>query len=101
MKAILNDLSIDSAIYMRIDDIPKKANTVRFDPCTHKVVKSDETDLPNGMNGLHGVRYEELITPTIKAVQDVYAIVKQQSEQIAQLQIQVQTLTTRLSDFTT
>jgi hypothetical protein len=86
VKAILNDLSVDSAIYMRIDDIPKKAGTLRFDPST------------NGMNGLHGVRYEELITPTIKAVQDVYAIVKQQSEQIAQLQIRIQTLETMVSD---
>jgi hypothetical protein len=97
VKAVLNDLSVNSAIYMRIDDIPKKAMRVTPHDLSTNAVDECEIDLSNGMNGLHGVRYEELITPTIKAVQDVYAIVKQQSEQIAQLQFRIQTLENRLS----
>jgi hypothetical protein len=72
VKTVLDDLSIDSAIYVCIS----------------------HSQSTNNMNGIQGVRYEELITPTIKAVQDVYAIVKQQSEQIAELKALIQTLTT-------
>jgi hypothetical protein len=86
VKAVLDDLSIDSAIYIRINDIPIKAIGATVDPLTNKVTEGIEFDLPNEMNGLHGIKYEELITPTIKAVQDLYALVKQQAEQIADLQ---------------
>jgi hypothetical protein len=86
VKSVLDDLSIDSAIYIRVNDIPTKAIGATVDPLTNIATEGIEVELPNGMNGLHGIRYEELITPTIKAVQDLYAIVKQQSEQIADLQ---------------
>jgi len=79
VKTVLDDLSVDSAIYIRVSDAPPYS----------------------GMNGIQGVRYDELITPTIKAVQELYAIVKQQSEQIAQLQFKIQTLETMLSSAST
>ena len=95
VKSVLEDLSLDSAIYVRISDIPTETRAINIDPS--KNITLHDISLGNGMNGLHGVRYEELITPTIKAVQDVYAIVKQQSEQIALLQFRIQTLETMIS----
>jgi hypothetical protein len=49
------------------------------------------------LRGLYTLRHNELIAPTVKAVQEVYAIVQTQQSTITLLEAQVSTLTAKLA----
>ena len=74
LKSVLDELGIDSGIHIRVNDIPTVAKGFKanpFDP--NDVPVPVDIPLPNGINGIQGIRYDELIGPLIKAVQQLSA----------------------------
>jgi len=74
VKSVLDDLGIDSGIHIRVNDIPTVAKGFKanpFDP--NDIPVPVDIPLPNGVNGIQGIRYDELIGPLIKAVQQLTA----------------------------
>ena len=74
LKSVLDELGIDSGIHIRVNDIPTVAKGYKanpFDP--NDVPVPVDIPLPNGINGIQGIRYDELIGPLIKAVQQLTA----------------------------
>lgn len=85
VKAVLDGMGIDSAIFINVNNVPSGIRRGKtFDEHQNLTVDT-EVDLTNGPNGIQGVRYEELITPSIKAIQELYSAVNNQSTQIAML----------------
>jgi hypothetical protein len=92
VKEVLDKLGVDSAIFMCVNDIP--SGTVKgqkFDESGNPTIDVD-VPLPNGANGIQSLRYEELISPSIKAIMDLHALVQTQAAQIKTLQDQVKSL---------
>ena len=98
VKEVLDNIGVDSAIFMCVDDIPSgSVKGQKFDDNGHPTIDVD-VPLPNGANGVQSLRYEELISPSIKAIQELYAIVQTQAAQIKTLQDQVSALVNNTSN---
>ena len=72
VKSLLDELGIDSGIHIQVNDMPTVAKGFKanpFDP--NDVPVPVDIPLPNGINGIQGIRYDELIGPLIKAVQEL------------------------------
>jgi hypothetical protein len=92
VKEVLDKLGVDSAIFMCVNDIPSgSVKGQKFDQSGNPTIDVD-VPLPNGANGIQSLRYEELISPSIKAIKELYALVQTQAAQIKTLQDQVNTL---------
>jgi hypothetical protein len=92
VKKVLDDIGVDSAIFMCVNDIPSgSVKGQKFDDTGHPTIDVD-VPLPNGANGVQSLRYEQLISPSIKAIQELYALVQTQASQIKTLQDQVNAL---------
>ena len=94
VKQVLDSLSTDSAIYTCINDIPSSIVTTTTDKNGNNVVKVEESPHAK-LKGLYTLRHNEFIAPTVKALQEVYAIVQIQQSTIAQLTAQVSTLVSK------
>jgi hypothetical protein len=77
---------------MCVNDIPSgSVKGQKFDENGKPTIDVD-VPLPNGANGIQSLRYEELISPSIKAIKELYALVQTQAAEIKKLQNQVNTL---------
>ena len=95
VKQVLDTLSTDSALFTCINDIPSTITKTRKDKHGSTITTTHESPHAK-LRGLYTLRHEEFIAPTVKAVQDVYAIVQTQQSTIILLEIQVSTLTGKL-----
>jgi hypothetical protein len=88
-------MSTDSALFTCINDIPSTVTKTRKDKHGSTVTETYESPHAK-LKGIYTLRHEEFIPPTVKAVQDVYAIVQTQQSTIILLEAQVSTLTNKL-----
>jgi hypothetical protein len=96
VKQILDSLSTDSALFTCINDIPSTITKTHTDK--HGSTVTETYEPPHAkLKGLYTLRHDEFIPPTVKAVQDVYALVQTQQSTITLLETQVSTLTSKLA----
>jgi hypothetical protein len=84
VKTVLDSMGIDSAIYISISSPPITRTTTVRDVCGNTTT-SNIIEI-NPLHGVQGLRYEELISPIIQSVKDLYTLVQTQALQIQSLQ---------------
>jgi Chaperone of endosialidase/Collagen triple helix repeat (20 copies) len=84
VKTVLDSMGIDSAIYISISSPPITRTTTVRDVCGN-ITTSNIIEI-NPLHGVQGLRYEELISPIIQSVKDLYTLVQTQALQIQSLQ---------------
>ena len=89
-------MSTDSALFTCINDVPSTITKKRKDKHGSTITTTYESPQAK-LKGLYTIRHKELIAPTVKAVQDVYAITQAQQSTIQLLEAQVSTLTAKLA----
>jgi len=95
VKQVLDTMSTDSALYTCINDIPSTITKTRKDK--HGSTTTYTYEPPHAkLKGLYTLRHEEFIPPTVKAIQEIYALVQIQQSTIQTLEAQVSTLTSKL-----
>jgi hypothetical protein len=96
VEQVLSSLGTDSALFTCINDIPSTITKTHKDK--HGSTVTETYEPPHAkLKGLYTLRHDEFIAPTVKAVQDVYAIVQTQQSTISLLETQVSTLTSKLA----
>ena len=90
VKKVLDDMGVDSAIHVSISSKPTIKTKVIIDASGNKST-SNVIEI-NPLDGVQGVRYEELISPIIQSVKDIHAVVQTQAIQIQTLQQMISNL---------
>jgi hypothetical protein len=90
VKKVLDDMGVDSAIHVSISSKPVTKSKITTDASGKQTI-SNFIEI-NPLDGVQGVRYEQLISPIIQSVKDVYALVQTQAIQIQTLQQTVSNL---------
>jgi len=80
VKTVLDSMGIDSAIYISISSPPITRTTIVRDVCGNTST-SNIIEI-NPLDGVQGIRYEELISPIIQSVKDLYTLVQTQALEI-------------------
>jgi len=96
VKQVLDYLSTDSALFTCINNVPSTISKTHKDKHGSTITTTYESPQAK-LRGLYTLRHKELIAPTVKAVQEVYALTQTQQSTITLLEAQVSTLTAKLA----
>jgi hypothetical protein len=90
VKTVFDSMGIDSAIYISISSPPITRTTIVRDVCGN-ISTSNIIEI-NPLDGVQGIRYEELISPIIQSVKDMYVLLQKQAAKIEVLEQTISSL---------
>jgi hypothetical protein len=90
VKTVFDSMGIDSAIYISISSPPITRTTIVSDVCGN-LCTSNIIEI-NPLDGVQGIRYQELISPIIQSVKDLYTLVQAQALEIQSLKQTISSL---------
>ena len=95
VKQVLDSLSTDSALFTCINDVPSTMTTTETDIYGSTITTIRESPQAK-LRGIYTLRHDEFIAPTVKALQEVYALVQSQQSTIQALEARINTLEVKL-----